>query len=184
MMGTGSASLRRQADQKLFGEGYREANMADSNKEAHALFLLHQALQETEIEERNLKNQVAPFFGGMSVYWQTADDDIELAFRAHHWQMGDFNASFLLKRTALDIATLFPDDAEAVGALVDWIEYIKGAIHEILPLTRQDLLIRASNVRIKDKQVRNRLRLDWFEIYDKGFEERRKGLRAGCKINF
>jgi hypothetical protein len=103
-----------------------------------------QALQETKIEERATGHlQGFSLFGRGNVYWQQVGDDIELVFTVRKWSGEKLDASLSLSGLAVNIASFFPDDAVAVKALVDTIQYIQSVILGLFPNVHNALMARA-----------------------------------------
>jgi hypothetical protein len=112
--------------------------------------LLLQALEKSDIEEANETNQLPPLLSGTTVvYWRkTANDDIEIVLNSSHWFAGSLKCSITLGYLANSAITYFPNDADAVSALVEVLAYLRGNISLLLPETRQGIFLRRYNLAI------------------------------------
>jgi hypothetical protein len=161
--------------------------MSDSNEEANAqraLSILTQALQEAGIRERKNLDPFPPLLGGTKVYWEQIDEDIELQLHSIRWGGGKLRTSFFLKGMALDVVRLFPEDVEAVKAMVDSLKYVQDTISGLLAHIQHDLLVRAMNIRIKqitlsadEQQTVEKIRAVLLQPTYSAFETKRKELR-------
>jgi hypothetical protein len=109
--------------------------------------LLLQSLQESGIGEKHSEIDLpSTIRADTFAYWQTInDDDIEVVFLAAHWA-GQLRCSVSLISLATHAAQIFRDDAKAVSALVDALKYLKTTMFLLLPITTQDMLVRAINL--------------------------------------
>jgi hypothetical protein len=166
---------------------------SDDEAKAHrAQSILIQALQDAKIRKRKDVDPFPPLPGRTKVYWQEAGDDVELIIISRRGRDSHLRTSLLLKDIASDIARLFPDDTEAVKALVITLEFMQEEVSEVLPQLRQDLLVRAANVRAKqvtlsadDRRTITMVQENVIEPLNVAFEarlkERRLKLRAEQK---
>jgi hypothetical protein len=159
--------------------------MSDLDEEANAQraqSILTQALQEAEIKERHNLDPFPPLLGGSKIYWQQVDNDIELIFNAVRWGGEKLRASIFLKGLAVQTATLFPNDVDAVKALVDSLKYMQATILELLPRISHELLARSFNLlnkqglSAKERRILKKAHENIIEPMKLAFEERRKEL--------
>ncbi len=125
--------------------------MHDEALKKRALTLLAQALQQSDIQERNEENQFPRLFGPTVAYWESPyEGEIKVTFSTAYWGSGSLRCSISLTELAVYAANLFSDDdAKVVKALADLLEYLRTTLSLLLPTASQDLLARSVNLVIQ-----------------------------------
>ena len=112
--------------------------------------LLGEAFKRCEIPERSDDNYRLNFFG-RNIYSEKTDNDIGIAFSYYHPGAGSMSCSISLRHLATQTARSFPEDEEAIEALVDALKYLESAVSALLPVTHHKLLRRMFNLKVRPK---------------------------------
>src|SRR6266403_1989400 len=96
--------------------------------------LLIQAFEQCEIPERT-SDESPP---RSNIYWENVNSDIGVVFS--YYRVGSVHCSISLRHIATRTAEGFPDDQEAIDALVDALKYLESVVSVLLPITQHKLL--------------------------------------------
>lgn len=116
----------------------------DRVHEQRALKLLIQALKTAEIEERDRPRLL--LFGRGDAFYHVRNNCVEVEFHSSKMLIGHVHCTLGLRFLSERTCYLFPDDDEALEALVVMLHYLRHTTDRLLDRTSQNLFARSQNI--------------------------------------